>query len=150
MKVLIAGGGIIGVSIAYHLRKAGADAVLIERGEIGGEASGAAAGLLIPPAGAVQPGPLRDICLASVKGYRDLIREVEAESGVDAQCIVSGILVVAESEGAAAALRAHAQMQQRRGANTEWVEGEPLRALEPALSPHVIGAAFSPDEVRRK
>jgi glycine/D-amino acid oxidase-like deaminating enzyme len=49
-RVIIAGGGVIGCSIAYYLSKAGAEVVLLERGEVGGEASGAAAaGMLIAP-----------------------------------------------------------------------------------------------------
>src|SRR5438477_340559 len=42
MKVVVAGGGVIGCSVAYHLGKAGAQPVLLERGEPAGEASGAA------------------------------------------------------------------------------------------------------------
>ena len=73
MKVVIAGGGVIGSAIAFYLTAAGADAVLVERGEFAGEASGAAAGLLVPPDRAAAPGPFRDICLASLALYRPVI-----------------------------------------------------------------------------
>ena len=42
--VLIIGGGIAGVSLAYYLARAGVDVVLVERGELNREASGTNAG----------------------------------------------------------------------------------------------------------
>ena len=46
--VLIIGGGIIGCSIAYFLRKHGVEVIVLEKGDIGAQASSAAAGLLAP------------------------------------------------------------------------------------------------------
>ena len=43
---IVIGGGVIGCSIAYHLAKAGVKATLLERGQIGMEASNAASGIL--------------------------------------------------------------------------------------------------------
>jgi glycine oxidase len=146
MRVLIVGGGIIGCAIAYCLQKAGATAVILERGEIGGEASGAAAGMLIPPAGAVAPGPFRDICLASVALYPQVIEDVQARSGIDVECVESGILVVAESEATVGPLRSHARRQDENGVPTQWIGRDEVRMLEPGLSPHIIGAAYSPKE----
>ncbi len=85
MTVLIVGGGVIGASTAYHLTKAGAAVALLERGEVAGQASGAAAGMLIPPAEAVGPGPFRDLCLASLQLYPSLVESVQSESGVDVE-----------------------------------------------------------------
>ena len=46
--VLIVGGGVIGCSIAYFLRKQGVGVIVLEKGDIGAQASSAAAGLLAP------------------------------------------------------------------------------------------------------
>jgi glycine oxidase len=143
MKVVIAGGGVIGCSIAYYLTQAGVEAVVVERGELAGEASGAAAGLLIPPDRAAAPGPFRDICLASLDLYHDLIDRVQRESGIDVQPMASGILVVAQTPGREQLLKAYAGRQSPNGVQTAWVGAEELRELEPALSPRVLGAAFS-------
>ena len=46
--VAIVGGGVIGCAAAYYLTEAGASVTLLERDGLAGEASGAAAGMLIP------------------------------------------------------------------------------------------------------
>ncbi len=46
--VLIVGGGVIGCSIAYFLRKKGVEVIVLEHDEIGAQASSAAVGLLAP------------------------------------------------------------------------------------------------------
>jgi glycine oxidase len=143
MKVVIAGGGVIGCAIAYYLTQAGVEAVVVERGELASEASGAAAGLLIPPDRAAAPGPFRDICLASLALYQPLIDRVGRESGVDVQPMAAGILIVAQTPGRVELLKAHARRQTENGVQTEWVEKEQLRELEPALTPKALGAAYS-------
>ena len=115
MRVAIVGGGVIGCSVAYYLRKAGADVVLLERGELAGEASGAAAGLLILPDRASAPGPFRDLSLTSLAMYRELIPRIEKESGIDVRCLASGILVTAESAERVGILRSFAEWQRGRG-----------------------------------
>ncbi len=47
-RVIIVGGGVIGVCAAYFLAKAGADVILVERDEIGGAASFGNAGTIAP------------------------------------------------------------------------------------------------------
>lgn len=147
MKVVIVGGGVIGSAIAYYLTDAGAEAVIVERGELAGEASGAAAGLLIPPDRAAAPGPFRDICVASLALYHPVIETVQRESGIDVQCMASGMLVLAQTPERVPMLKAHARWQAKHGVPTKWVEGDELRALEPGLSAQVLGASFSRGEL---
>ncbi|MBT8405320.1 MAG: FAD-binding oxidoreductase, partial [Gemmatimonadetes bacterium] len=47
--VVVIGGGIAGASTLYHLAEAGVDALLLERGSVGGGATSAAVGILSPP-----------------------------------------------------------------------------------------------------
>src|SRR5204863_5173809 len=128
---VVAGGGVIGCSIAYHLGKAGAQPVLLERGEPAGEASGAAAGLIIPPDRAAAAGPFRDICFASLDIYPEVMRQVQKESGIEVQDTESGILVVAETAERLPVLKAFAEWQARSGFETAWVEGYRLCEMEP-------------------
>ncbi len=146
MRVVIAGGGVIGCSIAYHLAAAGAEVVLLERGEIGGEASGAAAGMLIAPFEDAASKDFRSLQNASLSLYPQTLDAVQGRSGVDVEHRVCGILRTARTEARAKALRA--LIKRRAGAisGLEWVEGETLRHLEPGLSPAILGAAYAPED----
>jgi glycine oxidase len=121
--------------------------VLLERGELAGEASGAAAGLLILPDRAAAPGPFRDLCVASLDMYREMIPRIEKESGLDVHCLTSGILVTAETPERVPVLRSFAKWQREQAIEANWVEGEALRELEPALSPRVLGAVHTADDL---
>ncbi len=145
MSVTVIGGGVIGCAVAYELAKAGAAVTLVERGEVGGEASGAAAGMLVPPTEAAAGGPFRDLILASLALYPDLVAALTEETGIDVQYTRSGLLLPARGEGRARALQTVARFGGTVGLDLEWVEGEALRGLEPGLSPRLLGAAYSPD-----
>ncbi|MDP2674054.1 MAG: glycine oxidase ThiO [Dehalococcoidia bacterium] len=144
--VVIVGGGVIGCASAHYLTKAGAGVALLEKGEVAGEASGAAAGMLVPPPWAAASGDFRDLCLASLRLYPALVGSLLDETSIDVQYLEAGLLVPAESEPAAAALRQVACHGGDEVVPLEWVEGEPLRRLEPGLSPALPGAAYSPSQ----
>jgi D-amino-acid dehydrogenase len=55
--VIVIGGGIIGVSVAYYTALAGAEVVLLEKGEIGAGSSSGNAGLVVPSFFEPLPGP---------------------------------------------------------------------------------------------
>jgi glycine oxidase len=146
--VVIVGGGVIGCASAYYLTKAGAGVTLLERSEVGGAASGAAAGMLVPPAEAAAFGPFRDLSRAGRALYPELVAGLRDETGIDVQYTASGLLLVARSEGRAGALQSIVRWSAsggELGLPLEWVEGGTLRALEPALSKRLLGAAYSPD-----
>ncbi len=142
--VVIVGGGIIGCASAYYLSKAGAGVTLLERDEVAGAASGAAAGILVPPSEAIPSGAFGDLCRSGVDAYPSLVEALRDETGIDVQYLAPGILLPAGTEQRAQVLRAVAGWQQGLGLNLEWVEGSPLRLLEPALAESVLGAAYSP------
>ncbi len=144
--VLIVGGGVIGCAIAYYLAKAGASVTLLEGGELAGQASGAAAGMLVPSLEEASSAPFRDLCRASQELYPSLVELLQEETGLDLQYRASGLLLVAQTEGRAEELRAVCRGGLELGGRLEWVEGGPLRGLEPALSDTVLGAAYSPAE----
>ena len=146
MDVIVVGGGVIGCATAYELAKAGASVTLVESGEVAGQASGAAAGMLIPPPWAAPGGAFRDLCRASLDLYPRLVDDVQGETGIDVEYLAAGLLVVVQTEAAAQALRQVAQWRGKLLVELEWVEGEHLRRLEPALSPRLPGAGYAPDQ----
>jgi glycine oxidase len=138
MNVVIVGGGIIGSSIAYHLQKDGAKVMLIERGEIGGEASSAAAGMLIAPIEDAGNRAFNHLRRASLQSYPELLDQVQSLSRIEVEYKVPGMLRTARTEKMARELQ---KIGHKHG--LEWVEGAALRKLEPALGNDILGAAFA-------
>jgi glycine oxidase len=146
MHILVIGGGVIGCAVAYYLAKAGARVTVVERGEIGGEASGAAAGMLTPLGEGRGPGPFLDLALASLRLFPPLIQELAGETGIDIQYQATGVLRVAIGPGDIENLRQHFAWQRNVGMPLHWLEAEAVRAVEPKVSPRVRAAILSPEE----
>ena len=113
--------------------------MLLERGEIGGEASGAAAGMLIAPIEDTENEGFNRLRRASLEMYPTLIEEVQKVSGLDVEYKKSGMLRTASTPETAEEIQAIAREQ----AGLEWIGQADLRELEPALSHSIMGAAYS-------
>ena len=144
--VLIVGGGVIGCSIAYHLRKAGVQVTVIDQGEIGAEASSAAAGLLAPLGSLAGPGPFADLLLASFALFPSLVPELEDASGIRVEYEQTGALRVVRNPKNVPNLRKRMKAWQPLGLHMRWLTGEEARQLEPTLAPDVCAALYAPEE----
>jgi len=133
--VVVVGGGIIGCAIAREAARAGLRVHLLEKGAIGGEASGAAAGLLCPQAEADPDDPLFGIGLASRDLYPEFVRQVAEESGIDPALSERGTLLLARPGPEADGLDRTAASQRALGLAAERLSGEPLRRMEPGVHP---------------
>lgn len=146
MKVVIAGGGVIGCAIAYYLAKAGADVTVLERGNIAQEASSASAGMVLAPFDAEVPSAMVRLQRASIEMYPRLVKQLAEESGVDLEYKLCGLIRPACNEEQAERLKALAKRRLNQKAGVEWVEASVLRELEPSLAEGLVGAAFSPND----
>jgi len=81
--VIVAGGGVIGLSLAIELRKRGARVLIVERGAPGREASHAAGGMLVDSPAETAPA-LQPLAAASAHLYPEFVHELEVESGLHA------------------------------------------------------------------
>lgn len=91
--VVIAGAGIIGLSVAIELTRAGASVTVLDRGEPGREASSAAAGMLVTG----DPSPsssLKTLADASSAMYPSFVEELELRSGLKVEFESRGALYV--------------------------------------------------------
>ena len=80
--VLVLGGGIIGCALAEELARRGRRVIVIERGDIGAEASSAAAGILAAQMDLPKPGPLFELCQQARRMYPGWLCRLERASGV--------------------------------------------------------------------
>lgn len=78
---MVIGGGVIGLSVAFELHKHGCKVLVVERGEVGREASHAAGGMLAhcDPHNSEQ---LQPLVKASFEMYPEFVLELEDETGV--------------------------------------------------------------------
>ncbi len=148
--VIIIGGGVIGCSIAYHLRKVGVEVMVFEQGEIGAQASSAAAGLLAPLGSLSGPGPFADLLLASWSMFPTLIPELEDSSGIHMEYARTGALRVVRNPKSSTNLRKHMQEWQPLGLQMYWLSGDEARQREPLLAPEICAAIYAPEESQVK
>jgi glycine/D-amino acid oxidase-like deaminating enzyme len=139
-EVLIIGGGIAGASAAFHLAGLGHRVVLLERGDIASGASGVNAGQI----DSIGWGHTPDLQAHLTAGSLEIFESVELDHGEDIELRRSGALqaILTPEQGdftrdRVAALRA-------RGHVVELLGIREARAIEPALSPALLGAMYSP------
>jgi glycine oxidase len=142
--VVIVGGGVVGCSVAWSLAREGLAVTLLERHEIAGEASGAAAGMLAPIVEAPEQGAFLEFGLRSLGMFPALVDELRERTGVDAEYEPSGVLRIAADPEEAGRLRARAG--RGRALGLEWLDREAAREMEPGLGAGVAGALWSPRE----
>ena len=76
--VIVVGGGIVGMSTAYHLVCAGANTLLIDR-EDRGRATDAGAGILSPETNSRDPDAWFDFAVAAVGYYPTLMQRLQED-----------------------------------------------------------------------
>ncbi|MDQ2905713.1 MAG: glycine oxidase ThiO [Chloroflexota bacterium] len=146
--VLIVGGGVIGCAIAYYLCQAGAEVILLDQGEVGAEASSAAAGLLAPLGSLTGPGPFADLLLASWSLFPALVADLEEVSGVQIEYEQTGALRVVRNPRNIANLKRRMQAWEPLGLRMDWLIGDEARSREPLLAPDVHAAVYASQEAQ--
>ena len=143
--VLVIGGGIVGSAIAWRLAKDGLSVTLLEKGEIGREASWAAGGMLTPVHLADYPPALVEICGASLSLYEPLCREILAASGIDPEYRVTGLLLLVRDDAGEEAARELEVWKRARNQPVERLTRDEALAVEPKLTPTLRRALRLPD-----
>jgi glycine oxidase len=146
---VVAGGGLIGASIAFELAETGLKVALYDAREPGQEASWASAGMISPAP--ENPGmiPFMPMGLASAALYPEFIRKVEELTGQDSGYQKSGALDVIlddDLQKAQEELSTIVALQRGVGLHAEAISAERAREMEPALNEDTQAAIFRADE----
>ncbi len=151
--VAVVGGGITGCATAYHLARAGASVVLLERSEIGAEASGRNAGSLhgqIQSVSYLQKGPkwARDFlpALAFVLGSLAIWRGLSEELGVDLEVKTNGGLLLVDDATQLRGVEEKVAIEREGGLDSRVLSRQELRDMAPYVADGMIGAGWSPVE----
>jgi glycine oxidase len=143
--VLIIGGGVIGLTIAWRAAQRGHSVCVLERGELGAGTSRVAAGMLAPVTEA-DAGELAllELGLRSARAWPAFAEELQAASGADPGLHRCGALVVARDADEAAALERELVLRLELGLDVERLLPSAARRLEPALAPTLRLALAAP------
>lgn len=142
--VAIAGGGVIGLSIAWELAQQGATVCVIDGGEPGRQASWAASGML-PPGPRLwlddHFSPLEQMAGLSQELNEPWHERLLEQTGIDNGFRPSGALYLGQD------LTEHCKEWHRRGIEYRRLEAAEVREIEPALEPSGE-TVFLPEEAQ--
>jgi glycine oxidase len=144
--IVVIGGGIIGCSVAMRLAQAKAKVTVLERGEIGTEASSAAAGMLAPQGEMISPPAFSDLCLKSRDLYPDFVAEIKDLSGEKVGYRTDGAVLVGISDAECHELEETYHVQTKRGLPLELLTGDEARRRVPGLAAEIRTALFVPGD----
>jgi glycine oxidase len=143
---VIAGGGLIGASIAFELAEVGMKVALYDAREPAREASWASAGMISPAPEDAGMIPFMPISLASAALYPELIRKVEKLTGKDVGYLKSGALDIILEGNAQEELSTIIALQHGVGLRAEALSAERARQMVPSLTEKMQAAIFRPDD----
>ena len=136
--VVVIGGGVSGLASAYFLAKAGKDVVVIEKGTVGGEASGRNGGMISER---VDEPPLIPMGVESLKIWETL----DDELGYPTEFTQQGRLQVAVSEEEMGDIYTDRDHALRHGVSVDLLDPLEIRDMIPGITGRTLGGMFSPN-----
>ncbi|ETX02335.1 MAG: hypothetical protein ETSY1_03945 [Candidatus Entotheonella factor] len=137
---LIIGGGIAGVSTAYHLAGYGDRVTLLERGDIASEASGVNAGQI----GALGWGHMPNLQSYLTMGSMEIFKALQFDHGYDIAFRQSGALQVIQTEAQDTFTRNQVLALRADGYQVELLSMREARSIEPEINPALLGVMYVP------
>lgn len=144
--VVVAGGGLIGASVAFELAQAGLRVGVFDAREPGRESSWASAGIISPsPEG---PGMIPQVVLSksSAAMYPKFIEAVEQASGQKVEYRPDGAMELFWEGDVREEISTLLAVYHGVGLRAEALTGERAKELEPGLMDEVQGGVLRPDE----
>lgn len=146
--VVVIGGGVVGLAIAWRASARGMRALVLEAGALAHGASRHAAGM-IGPVAEVAPGeePLLELGLRSAALYPGFVAALsEDAAGAEIGYTRCGTLMVARDRDEAEALERERALREHRGLTVQRLAPSEARRREPALAPALRAALDLPED----
>ncbi|KQM80465.1 FAD-binding oxidoreductase [Xylophilus sp. Leaf220] len=137
--VLVLGGGLMGTTTAFFLRRHGLSVTLLERELVGRQASGTNFGNVRRQGRELHQMPLANRARAVWGRINQLL-------GEDAEFVPYGHLRVCYTEQQAAAIERHAQAVKPLGLDLQLYTAEQLRQRWGIFAPGVVAGSYSPED----
>lgn len=141
-RILILGGGIIGLAIALELRLRGATVTVLSR-DFAEAATQAAAGMLAPQAELLPPGALQTLALRSRAMYADWVSKLEQITGLPTGYWPCGILSPQYELPTAEVV----ELISASG-TAHWLDRTAIQQQQPGLGVEVIGGWWFPEDAQ--
>jgi glycine oxidase len=149
VDLLVVGGGVIGMSIAWQARARGMSVTLLERDATGEGTSRVAAGMLAPVAEAEFGESGRrglELGLRSAELWPQFAAELQEAASVDVGFLRTGTMLLARDEDEARELERQIAFRDSLGLTSRRMRASEAREREPALAPAVRLALEAPDD----
>ncbi len=140
MDCLIVGGGLIGMLCAHGLVREGAQVCLVDKGDVGGEASWAGGGILSPLYPWRHDPAVTALARWSQQHYPAFCRQLRDETGMDPEWKCSGLLIL-DSDETVEAL----QWAAENDVVMEPLSGDAVLACEPEVKVQWPGGLWLPE-----
>lgn len=148
-KVLIIGGGIIGISIGWQLARQGLKVVIFEKDVAGGSASFTAAGMLAPQAEmGFEDLELFYYCRKSLNLFDRFCDELYCDSNISVMPEKTGCILPGFERDDMERLRRLYDFREKVNLPVEWLSASEAREIEPFLSPRCTGAIWIKDDAQ--
>ncbi|HEX6791728.1 MAG TPA: glycine oxidase ThiO [Candidatus Krumholzibacteria bacterium] len=144
-RIVIVGGGVIGLSVAWRLAREGTPhrILLLDAHRAGEGTSRVSAGMIAPIAEAGFEDPnFISFARRSRERYRSFIAEVSADAETPVTLGEEGSIIVAIHRDDVEAMRRVYEHRRHAELPVEWLTGSQAREMEPALTPRVSAAMW--------
>ena len=146
-EVVVIGAGVVGCSVAYYLAREGVSVTLLEQEAIGSGASAHATGSLSLLGAEFSPGASFELARASYAEFPQIVPELESATGMDLLYQRRPSLRLALDEEEADLIKSLMVWQQPH-VRMRWIEAPEIHAIEPRLSPSIIGGVYEEESAQ--
>jgi glycine oxidase len=143
-EAVVVGGGVVGLSLAYELARRGREVLVLDRDDVAGVATRAAAGMLAPTSEAdLSERPLVDLELDSLRRYPEFVAGLERLTGESCGYRTDGTLWVALNRDQDGDLERLSVMQRAKGLPARRLSAAEALTREPHLSGRIVAGLLA-------